>query len=197
MKKLFRFLVKTVILILILGFLFVQYLKSDLNKTFNQEQLSQLKTEIGKAEPIPSEFLEVFNKINPITNTNGVLYDAITENRNRECPCVDLALIAPVNGKNRYTGNRYILSWKLEKEFTQEQCFNYYVRNYDFLYENDGIFEASEYYFNKPLSELNFDQMATLTLMLRNASLYNPKRNPEGIKKRIAEIKTNHNNVYN
>ena len=197
MKKLLRFLVKTIILILILGFLFVQYLKSDLNNTFDKEQLSQLKTEIEKAESIPTEFLKVFNEINPITNTSGILYDAITENRKRVCPCVNLAIIAPVSGKNRYTGNRYVLSWKLEKDFTQEECFNYFIQNYDFLYNNDGIFEASEFYFNKPLSELDFDQMATLTLMLRNASLYNPKRNPEGLKKRIVEIKTNHNNVHN
>jgi len=189
MKKLFNFLVKTVILVLILGLLFIQYLKSDLNSDFDEKHLNNLKTEIKKAQTIPPKFINVFNKINPITNTNGIIYDRLKGNYERICPCLNLTLITSFNRKNRLTGNEYVLSWKLEKEFTQEQCFNYYIQNYDFLYQNNGIFKASEYYFNKQLSELNFDQMATLTLMIKNASLYNPTRNAEGIKRKIEEMK--------
>ena len=65
---------------------------------------------------------------------------------------------------------------------------NYYLQNVDFVYNNKGVYEASNYYFQKELSELNFEQMATLIIMTNNPSLYNPKRRPELIKKRIKEI---------
>ncbi len=169
--------------------MFVQYLKSDLNNSFDKKQLNELKAEIEKAEPISTEFIKVYERVNPITNTNGILFDGIKENYYKDCPCLNAARLSFIKGKNRLTGNELVLAWKLEKEFTQKQCLSFYVEKHNFLYENIGINQASEYYFNKKLAELNFDQMATLTLMIKNAALYNPKRNPEGIKQKIAELK--------
>ena len=82
-------------------------------------------------------------------------------------------------GQNRLLGNEYVLAWKLEKEFTQKQCLDYYVRNFDFAQNKIGINAASNYYFNKEISELNFDENATLAIMLKNPFLYNPIRQPE------------------
>ena len=188
-RKLFKFLIWSTLLFVMLGFLFVVYLKSDWNKAFNQQQLSQLKSQIRKAEPLTIKFIEIFDELYATTNTNGILFDATTTNRKRICPCVQLASIVSINKNNRYFANRYVLSWKLEKDFTQKQCFSYFVQNYYFGHGQHGIFEASEYYFHKELNELEFQEMKTLALMLKNPVLYNPRRD--------SKLDENNSNIKN
>ena len=189
MKKLLKSTLKVIILIFIIGFLFIQYLISDFNNPFDEFRLNELKSEIKKAEPVPADFIEIYNKVNPITNTNGILLDAFKENYGRECPCLNLARLSGLYSNNKLLGNDYTLAWKLEKEFTQEQCFNFYSKIYDFTYNNIGLYSASEFFFKKPLNKLNYEQMATLAIMFQNSSLYNPIRNPEGIKQKLSELK--------
>uniref|UniRef100_UPI0040479C08 transglycosylase domain-containing protein n=1 Tax=Flavobacterium sp. TaxID=239 RepID=UPI0040479C08 len=188
MKKIIKFTLKALFLIVFLGVVFIQYLKSDWNKAIDEGDLNNLKTAIANVKPLPPEFLKIYKSIYPITTTNGLLYNRITEQYGSGCPCNRISQIHPSLTKNNSTSNNYVLSWKLEKQVTQEQCLNYYLQNVDFLYNNKGVYEASNYYFQKELSELNFEQMATLIIMTNNPSLYNPKRRPELIKKRIKEI---------
>jgi hypothetical protein len=188
MKKIIKFSLKALFLIVFLGVVFIQYLKSDWNKAIDESDFNNIKTAIANAKPLPPEFLKIYKSINPITTTNGLLYNRITEQYGSGCPCNRISQIHPSLTKNNSTSNNYVLSWKLEKQVTQEQCLNYYLQNVDFLYNNKGVYEASNYYFQKELSELNFEQMATLIIMTNNPSLYNPKRRPELIKKRIKEI---------
>lgn len=49
--------------------MFVQYLKSDLNNSFDKKQLNELKAEIEKAEPISTEFIKVYERVNPIVSS--------------------------------------------------------------------------------------------------------------------------------
>lgn len=190
MKKLLKFMLNAVILILVCGFLFIQYLKSDFNNSFDQVKLSQLKSKIEKAEPIPTDFIEAYNHINPITSTNGILIDAIKGNYLRECPCLNVARMSFIHGENKLLENEYVLAWKLEKEFTQKQCLYLYAQQFDFLYNNKGIKSASEYFFHKKTDDLSYDEMATLILMFQNSSLYNPIKNPKLIEQKLNEIKT-------
>ena len=196
MKKLLRFLFKTIILILLIGFIFIQFLKSDFNNPFDQNRLAELKSEIKDAKSITSDFTKAYEIVNPITNTNGILFDGLKEDYKRECPCLNVARMSFIYGENRLLGNEYVLAWKLEKEFTQKQCLDYYVRNFDFAQNKIGINAASNYYFKKEISELNFDENVTLAIMLKNPFLYNPIRQPERLKNKLTEIKTNHNNGY-
>jgi len=57
--------------IVFLLFLFIQYLKSDLNSSFQKSDIYELKAKIKSAEELPKNFLEVYNSIQPITNTSG------------------------------------------------------------------------------------------------------------------------------
>lgn len=188
MKKIIKFTLKALFLIVFLGVVFIQYLKSDWNKAIDEGNFNNIKTAIVNAKPLPPEFLKVYKSIYPITTTNGIIYNRFTEQYDTKCPCNEISLMLHSFYKNNSTSNNYVLSWKLEKQVTQEQCLNYYLQNADFLYNNKGVYEASNYYFQKELSELNFEQMATLIIMIDNPSLYNPKRRPELIKKRIKEI---------
>ncbi|WP_082422551.1 transglycosylase domain-containing protein [Aquimarina longa] len=84
--------------------------------------------------------------------------------------------------KNELLRNRYVLAWKLEKELSQNECLNYLVVKYDFLYNTTGIYQASRFYFNTELDSLDKKQSTTLILVMKNAWLYNPRKAPERIK---------------
>merc|ERR1712173_336131 len=59
-----------------------------------------------------------------------------------------------------------------------------YFNTYDFLNLAIGIESASNIYFDKSPQDLNIQESAMLVGMFKNSSLYNPKRNPEGVTNR-------------
>ena len=166
--------------IFISSFLSLEYLKSDFNNSFSKSDIEHFQKEIKSAKELPEKFVKVYNNIHPITNTTGIIYDWTFEDYNKDCPCLHVAALGRnlTTNKSRITGNRYILSWKLEKEVTQQQCLNYLANQTDFLYNNIGIEEASRYYFNSTIDSLTDNQMKTLVLMLENPTLNNPIRIP-------------------
>lgn len=172
------------------GFAYVLFLLSDLNPTYDNQEVGQLQSEIKNAEGLPKEFVDVVNELKPITSTTGVLTDWMKTSYVRRCPCLEVASINHnlYQGDNRFLGNRYILSLKLEKKVSQEECLGFLVRHYDFLYGNTDISKAAKFYFNKDFENLEKDEFATLALMLENSSLYNPKRRPELIAKRLDKL---------
>ncbi len=55
-----------------------------------------------------------------------------------------------------------------------------YLNQFDFLYNAVGIKSAAKVYFNKEPQDLTVEEAAMLVGMVKNPSLYNPVRNPEG-----------------
>ncbi len=189
-----RHFTRTTVLILgmltVLGIVFFQFLISDLNPSFDKTGTAELPTAVAKAKSLPQEFIDVYNDVNPIKSTSGILYDWIRLKYGSVCPCLVVASMNHhlIREENRITGNRYWLSWKLERKVSQEDCLRYLVRHFNFLYGKNDIFKASEYYFNKEFANLETEEFATLVLMLKNSSLYNPKRRPELIMKRLKNL---------
>ena len=68
----------------------------------------------------------------------------------------------------------YFLTREIEKNTSQKQCLNWITQNFDFLYGAKGIENASEFYFEKNLSNLNEKEMDILVKMLDNPLKYNP-----------------------
>ncbi len=162
---------------------------SDFNNPYDESEFNQLKMDIKSAEMLPEDFIDVFDEINPITNMSGIIYDGFIEESNRACPCFYVARMSFIFGHSRMKSNTYIMAWKLEKDFTQKQCLSYFARIYDYMNQNTGIDQASEFYFKKHITDLNEEEMSVLTLVMRNSSLYNPLRNMHGIKARLKELK--------
>jgi len=61
--------------------------------------------------------------------------------------------------------------------------------SYAFSAESIGVEEASKYFFNKNIAELNQSEKINLVLMLDNSALYNPLRNKKSLPKKIEEYK--------
>ena len=79
--------------------------------------------------------------------------------------------------------NEAIMAVLLELHYDKAQILEAYV-NEIFLGQQGkhaihGFGRASEFYFDRPLQDLQPQQIALLVGMVRGASLYNPRRNPE------------------
>lgn len=77
-----------------------------------------------------------------------------------------------------------IIAMRLEKSYTKDELLAMYLNEYDFLNQAIGIKSAANIYFSKQPHELEKQEAAMLVGMLKNSSLYNPKRNSEGVRNR-------------
>jgi len=79
--------------------------------------------------------------------------------------------------------NEAIMAVLLERHYSKAQILEAYI-NEIFLGQQGkhaihGFGRASEFYFDRPLEDLEPQQIALLVGMVRGASLYNPRRNPD------------------
>ena len=83
----------------------------------------------------------------------------------------------------------WFIAVRLERKYTKGEIMAMYLNRYDFINGAQGIRAASENYFGgKKPSELDIHEAATLVGMLKNSSLYNPLRNPEGVTNRRNQV---------
>jgi len=78
----------------------------------------------------------------------------------------------------------WVTAIKLEKSYTKEEIMVMYLNKFEFINGAHGIEAAAQIYFNKNQQDLNIAEAATLVGMLKNPSLYNPKRFPDKCKVR-------------
>ncbi|MFD2551612.1 penicillin-binding protein 1A [Bizionia sediminis] len=91
-------------------------------------------------------------------------------------------------GLDKYTQKvkEWIISTKLERQYTKEEIIAMYFNIYDFGNNADGIRSAASIYFNKEPNELDIKESAMLVGMFKNSALYNPRdhKNPVGTRNR-------------
>lgn len=75
----------------------------------------------------------------------------------------------------------WIIAIRLERRYTKDEIITMYFNEYDFVNQAVGIESAAHIYFDKSPSELTTPEAAMLVGMFKNASLYNPLRNPQGV----------------
>ena len=71
----------------------------------------------------------------------------------------------------------WLTAIKLERSYTKEEIITLYFNEFDFLYGANGIKSACEIYYNKQPLELDANEAAMLVRLLKNPSLFNPRRN--------------------
>ncbi len=89
----------------------------------------------------------------------------------------------------------YMAVFKLESSYTKEEIIEFYVNsqwlgndgnvNYGGIY---GVEQASQYFFNKSVADLNLAEASLLAGMFQNPSLYNPYRNPNNATARRSTV---------
>jgi len=187
-KPYLKYLPKKLLLIVLIGFLVFQYLKSDFNTAFDDKGIQELQSDIENATPVPTDFAKNYTAVFSTSQTNTYLFAGLFSNEKRDCPCLNVARMSRVRGDHVFTGNEYVLAWKLEKQFSQEQCLAYWLQKLDFLYNTRGIDEAAAYYFQKELTDLSDLEQFTLIIMTANPDLYNPIRQLESLNSRLVEV---------
>jgi len=70
----------------------------------------------------------------------------------------------------------WIISIRLEEQYTKEEILAQYLNQIDFLYNADGVRSASRIYFGKEPRDLKVEESAVIVAMLKNPRQFNPKR---------------------
>lgn len=78
----------------------------------------------------------------------------------------------------------WVISVRLERNFTKDEILTMYLNKFDFLYLAVGVKSAAKIYYNTSPDNLTIEQAAVLVGMAKNPSLYNPKRFPKNALKR-------------
>ena len=96
------------------------------------------------------------------------------------------------------------LAYRLERAYSKEEIFEFYVNRIFFGNRAYGIAAASEVYYGKPLEELNLAQWAMIAALPKAPSSINPLVNPKRalarrnwILDRMLELKFIHIEQYN
>ena len=98
-------------------------------------------------------------------------------------------LFVGVRSRNKFEAltqkiKEWVIAIRLERQYTKEEIIAQYFNIYDFGNNGDGIRSASRIYFGKEPKDLDMKESAMLVGMFKNSSLYNPRRNPKGVKNR-------------
>ena len=78
----------------------------------------------------------------------------------------------------------WIIAIRLERQYTKNEILAMYCNVYDFGNYSVGVSSAAQTYFSKEPKNLSIDESAILVGMFKNSGLYNPVRNPQGVKNR-------------
>ncbi len=70
----------------------------------------------------------------------------------------------------------WVVSIKLEKQYTKEEIIAMYLNTQGFLFNASGIRSAARIYFGKEPKDLKIEESAVLVAMLKNPRQYNPNR---------------------
>ena len=90
--------------------------------------------------------------------------------------------------KNAFVGSEVTIQRKIteafvaaevERRFPKERILEYYMNSVYFGAGAYGVKTAAEEFFGKEMDRLTISEAATLSVMVRNPSLYNPRRRPE------------------
>lgn len=81
-----------------------------------------------------------------------------------------------------------IMAVALDEHFTKADLMNAYINEIHLGQDGNraihGFGLASQFYFGKPLSELDLEEIATLVAIVRGPSYYDPRRHPDRVLKR-------------
>ena len=122
---------KIIALILFLLIVVYNFLLSDFNPMFEDEEFVYLTNSIKVAQK---------ENLNQLVHNYNKIHQTVEEKR---CPCeVSTDYIGPYRHGLSLTKKIYLL--KIEKEFTQDDCLKFELLNAEYLTGNIGVKQASD-----------------------------------------------------
>lgn len=173
--------IKIISITIIFLLLVYSFLVSSLNPIFKNEEFIHLERAIAEAQNKEyEEFQELYLKI----------YD----DDKHLCPCeIATHYIRPY--RHGFSPTKKLYVQRLNRKFTQKDCITFLLINQAFPHNNEGIEEASIFYFSKTLQQLSRREKITIIALLKNTSLYNPIRNPKAVENRVRILEEKLNNL--
>jgi len=165
------------------------WLNQRIDNVVDKATYNSLVEEIKASENLPDRFYEIYGQVtefDEMLTTNKFLFYRLVLNKRKPCPCVDASY-----GVTHNTVDNLTVGLALDKDVSPKKCLDFYLSKFDFLHHTIGIQNASNFYYQKDLEELSDDEMLELSVMTINPSIYNKIRNPEKLKEKVTEIKTN------
>ena len=186
-NKTFR---KISLFILLIIFCIYLFITNAWRFDFTENEIQLYVSEINKSDSLPDMFYEYYNIDTDFSleeNTLGFLAKSFfLKNQHRPISNWLANIIYVTNRKDRsfqrLLRHQLFLAIKIENEVDSKQQFNFVLDNIDFVNGQVGVKSVSKFYFNKDVNELDNIEIATIVVMLRNPSLYNPIRRPEKVK---------------
>lgn len=96
----------------------------------------------------------------------------------------------------------YMSVFKIESNYTKEEIIEFYVNSQWFANNGNlntagiaGVEQACQYYFGKSVSDISLAEASIIAGMFQNPRLYNPYKNPEGVRNRqkiVLTLMVNH-----
>jgi hypothetical protein len=199
MKKLTKKLFTTFCVLVLIGicaFSFLVYkLETSIDKVIDKEQHHWLISEINKAE-LPNNFYNTIEKYYPNHFKNSawesVFSDLFFSTHNR-CRCreVYMPFLYSKRDKNTwipFNQKAFVIARELERQTSQKQCYAFHLSITKFMNAR-GVKEASQYYFNKDITQLTEKEILTLHLMASHSlTQYDPTLNPEKLERTLNKM---------
>jgi membrane carboxypeptidase/penicillin-binding protein PbpC len=173
--------------------IFYILLSSTWRLDFTNNEIEPYIKEIKQAENLPNLFYELYNIDNNNSLESGTFKYLTNSLNSSSSPPVSIWIARMMfipKRKNRILPKilQLSLATKIEKETSSKQQLNFMLKRTDFVNGQIGVENAANFYFKKELIELNQEEIATLIVMTRNPSLYNPARRPEKIQIEVENL---------
>ena len=91
----------------------------------------------------------------------------------------------------------YMSVFKIESNYTKEEILEFYVNTMWFAHDGNlnytgiaGVEQGCQYYFGKSVSDITLAEASIIAGMFQNQRLYNPYKNPVGVRNRQTKVLT-------
>lgn len=183
-----------IFLVLITLFLLVSYVffQNAWRLQFSNEEIEIYVKELKQSESLPLMFYDLFAINNNSEGTASYIIKNFFSFKLRKSPVgcwvAKMLCLKKKLPFQKLLKMEYSLAIKLEQESTYKEQLNWLLSEIDFLTDRKGIRAASEFYFNKEITELNSAEMAVLVIMIENPIKYNPRMFSKRTKRKTTEL---------
>ncbi|MDP2159613.1 MAG: transglycosylase domain-containing protein, partial [Flavobacterium sp.] len=163
---------------------------------FTNNEIEPYIKEIKQAENLPNLFYELYNIDTNYSLESGAfkyLTNSLYSSNSNPPVSIWISRMMFIPKRNNRILPKILnlelsLATKIEKETSSKQQLIFMLKRADFVNGQIGVKNAANFYFKKELNELNKEEIATLVVMTRNPSLYNPARRPEKIQIEVENL---------